>query len=76
MASISAVLLGREELANFFPFSLRVHLPCSHAFFDLIPPLRELLAKLGLAKGAAAKKSKDASGSEVLLLLFMALSLS
>ena len=46
------------------------------ASLDLIPSLRDLLAKLDLAKGAAARTSKGASGSEVLPLLCMLLSWS
>ena len=76
MASISVASLDREELTDFFLTSLRVLLPCPQASFDLIPSLRELLAKLGLPKGAAARNSKGASGSEVLLLLCILLSWS
>ena len=76
MASISVASLGRDELADFFLTSLRVPLPDPQASFDLIPSLRELLAKLGQTKGAAAKNSKDASGSEVLSLLCLLLSWS
>ena len=76
MASISVASLDRDELADFFLTSLRVPLPGPQASFDLIPSFRELLEKLGLTKGAAAKNSKDASGSEVLPLLCLLLSWS
>ena len=76
MASISVASLDRDELADFFLTSLRVPLPGPQASFDLKPSLRDLLAKLCLAKGAAAKDSRGASGGEVLPLLCMLLSWS
>ena len=76
MASISVASLDRDGMADFFPTSLRVLLPCPHASLDLVPSLRELLAKLDLVKGAAAKNSNGASGSEVLPFLCMLLSWS